>query len=38
MTFWIFGVIIFANVLSAFAEAGFNAFLPDNPTSYKLFE
>ena len=38
VTFWIFGVIIFANVLSAFAEAGFNAFLPDNPTSYKLFE
>ena len=38
VTFWFFGAIIFANVLSAFAEAGFNAFLPDNPTSYLLFK
>ena len=37
-TFCIFGVIILANAVSAFAEAGFNAYLPDNPTSYLLFE
>jgi disulfide bond formation protein DsbB len=37
-TFWIFGAIILVNAVSAFAEAGFNPFLPDNPTSYLLFE
>jgi disulfide bond formation protein DsbB len=37
-TFWIFGAIILVNAFSAFAEAGFSVFLPDNPTSYLLFE
>ena len=37
-TFWIFGAIILVNAISAFAEAGFNLYLPDNPTSYLLFE
>ncbi len=36
-TFWIFGAIIFINALATFAESGFHAFLPDNPTSYRLF-
>ena len=37
-TYWLFGAVILANAVSAFAEAGFNAYLPDNPTSYILFE
>ena len=37
-TFWIFGAIILVNACSAFAEAGFSLFLPDNPTSYLLLE
>lgn len=37
-TFWIFGSIILANAASAFAEAGINPFIPDNPTSYRLFD
>ena len=37
-TFWIFGAIIFINALATFAESGFHAFLPDNPTSYRLFD
>ena len=37
-TFWIFGSIILVNAASAFAEAGINLFLPDNPTSYRLFD
>lgn len=36
--YWLFGAVILANAVSAFAEAGFNAYLPDNPTSYILFE
>ena len=37
-TYWLFGVVILANAASALAEAGLNAYLPDNPTSYLLFE
>ena len=37
-TFWFFGAIIFINVFATFAESGFHAFLPDNPSSYRLFE
>jgi len=37
-TFWLFGAIILVNVFATFAESGFHAFLPDNPTSYRLFE
>lgn len=35
---WIFGLVVFANALAVFAEAGFHLFLPDNPTNYLLFE
>jgi len=38
VTFWIFGAIILINAFATFAESGFHAFLPDNPTSYRLFE
>mgnify|MGYP001210066250 CR=1 FL=1 len=34
---WIFGIFIFANAVSAFCEAGLHLYLPDNPTSYRLF-
>ena len=37
-TFWIFGAIILVNAFATFAESGFHAFLPDNPSSYRLFE
>jgi hypothetical protein len=37
-TFWIFGAIILINVFATFAESGFHTFLPDNPSSYRLFE
>jgi disulfide bond formation protein DsbB len=35
---WIFGLVIAANVVSVFFEAGFHAYLPDNPTSYRLID
>lgn len=38
ITFWLFGAIISINAIAAFTESGFHAFLPDNPTSYRLFE
>lgn len=34
----IFGLVILANAFAAFAEAGFHLYLPDNPTSYLLFD
>lgn len=34
---WLFGLIVFANAVAVFAEAGFHWFLPDNPTEYLLF-
>ena len=37
-TFWLFGAIILVNTFATFAESGFHAFLPDNPTSYRLFD
>lgn len=33
---WFFIVIILANVILIFAEAGFSWYLPDDPTGYKL--
>lgn len=33
---WIFIAIIIANVVLVFAEEGFNWYLPDDPTGYKL--
>ena len=38
VTFWVFGAMILINAFATFAESGFHAFLPDNPTSYRLFE
>ena len=37
LTFWILGLIILANAISAFALGGFHWFLPDNPEAYRLF-
>ena len=34
----VLGLIILVNIFAAFAEAGFNLYLPDNPESYLLFE
>lgn len=34
---WLFGLIVFANAVMVFVEAGFHWFLPDNPTKYLLF-
>lgn len=34
---WILGIIILGNAVSVFCEAGFHLYLPDNPTSYRLF-
>lgn len=36
--FGIFAAIISVNVVATFLEAGFNAYLPDNPDSYILIE
>jgi disulfide bond formation protein DsbB len=36
-TLWLLGLMILANMLNAFAIAGFHAFLPDNPIEYLLF-
>ncbi|MDG2409229.1 MAG: disulfide bond formation protein B [Pirellulales bacterium] len=38
VTFWVFGAIILINAFATVAESGFHAFLPDNPTSYRLFD
>lgn len=35
---WLFGLVIAANIVSVFCEAGLHAFLPDNPTSYLLID
>lgn len=35
---WLFGLVITANIVSVFFEAGLHAFLPDNPTSYRLID
>jgi len=35
---WLFGLIIAANALAVFFEAGLHWYLPDNPTSYRLIE
>ncbi len=37
-TFVVLGLIMLVNIFAAFAEAGFNPYLPDNPESYLLFE
>ena len=37
VTLWIFGLIVAANVVLVFMEAGFNLYLPDNPEYYMLF-
>jgi disulfide bond formation protein DsbB len=34
---WILGIIILANAVAVFCEAGLHLYLPDNPTSYRLF-
>lgn len=34
---WILGIVILANAVSALCEAGLHLYLPDNPTSYRLF-
>lgn len=34
----LFLLMILANAVTVFAQAGFHAYLPDNPTSYLLFE
>ena len=34
---WILGIIILGNAVSVFCEAGFHLYLPDNPTTYRLF-
>jgi disulfide bond formation protein DsbB len=35
---WLFGLVIAANIVAVFFEAGLHAFLPDNPTSYRLID
>lgn len=34
---WLLVVVLVANALSVFAEAGFHLFLPDDPVGYRLF-
>jgi disulfide bond formation protein DsbB len=34
---WLFIAVLGVNAVSVFAEAGFNLFLPDDPTGYQLF-
>lgn len=38
LVLWLFGLVILANAISVFFEAGFHLFLPDNPVSYRLLE
>ncbi len=35
---WLFGLIIAANAIAVFFEAGLNWYLPDNPTQYLLID
>ncbi|MDR6868481.1 disulfide bond formation protein DsbB [Microbacterium resistens] len=35
---WLFVLTIAINAVVVFAEAGWNLYLPDNPTGYRLFE
>jgi len=37
LVLWILGIIILANAVAVFCEAGLHLYLPDNPTSYRLF-
>ncbi|MDP6987220.1 MAG: disulfide bond formation protein B [Phycisphaerales bacterium] len=37
LVLWILGIFILANAVSVFCEAGLHWYLPDNPTSYRLF-
>jgi disulfide bond formation protein DsbB len=37
LVLWLFWLVIAGNAVAVLAEAGFNAYLPDNPTSYLLF-
>ena len=34
---WLLTLVILVNAATVFALAGFNLFLPDNPTGYRLF-
>ncbi len=36
LTVWFVAVLLAANMVAVFVESGFHAFLPDNPTSYRL--
>ena len=36
-TLWLLALVLLANAASVFAEAGFNLFLPGDPTGYQLF-
>ncbi len=38
VTVWFVAVLLGANLVAVFAEAGFHAYLPDNPTSYRLLD
>jgi len=35
---WLFGLVIAANAVAVFFEAGLHWYLPANPTSYRLFD
>ncbi len=37
LVLWLFWLVILVNAVSVFAQSGFHLFLPDNPTSYRLF-
>lgn len=36
LVLWLFCVVVLANAVTVFVQAGFHLFLPDNPTSYRL--
>ncbi|MDA0802606.1 MAG: disulfide bond formation protein B [Planctomycetota bacterium] len=38
LTVWFVALLLAANMVAVFVEAGFHAFLPDNPTSYRLLD
>lgn len=35
---WLFVLVVLANAIAVFFQAGFHLYLPDNPTSYRLLE
>ncbi|MCH2171973.1 disulfide bond formation protein B [Myxococcota bacterium] len=35
---WLFWLVVLANAISVFFQAGFQMFLPDNPTHYRLLK